>query len=43
VIGKQLQLNGRDFTVLGVMPSGFAVPKGAELWISLPQRISSSR
>jgi hypothetical protein len=37
VIGKKLQLNGRDFTVLGVMASGFAVPEGAELWIPLPQ------
>jgi MacB-like periplasmic core domain len=35
-IGKKLQLNGRNFTVIGVMPSGFATPKGVNLWIPLP-------
>jgi hypothetical protein len=36
-IGRKLALNGRDFTVIGVMPSGFAAPKGVDLWIPLPQ------
>ena len=35
-IGKKLQLNGRDFTVIGILPSGFAAPKGVDLWIPLP-------
>ena len=35
-IGKKLQLKGRDFTVIGIMPSGFASPKGVDLWIPLP-------
>jgi hypothetical protein len=35
-IGKKLQLKGRDFTVIGIMPSGFAAPKGVDLWIPLP-------
>ena len=35
-IGKKLQLKGRDFTVIGIMPSGFATPKGVDLWIPLP-------
>jgi putative ABC transport system permease protein len=31
VIGKLLTLNGQGFTVTGVMPPGFAFPRGAEL------------
>jgi hypothetical protein len=39
-IGRKLPLNGRDFALIGVMPSGFAsefaAPKGVDLWIPLP-------
>jgi|HubBroStandDraft_1064217.scaffolds.fasta_scaffold317052_2 hypothetical protein len=35
-IGRKIPLNGRDFIVIGVMPSGFAAPKGVDLWIPLP-------
>lgn len=35
-IGKKLQLNGRDFTVIGIMPSRFAASKGVDLWIPSP-------
>ena len=31
IVGKQLTLNGQAFTVTGVMPPGFAFPRGAEL------------
>jgi len=31
IVGKQISLNGESFTVLAVMPPGFAFPRGAEL------------
>ena len=31
VVGKQVTLSGESFTVVGVMPAGFAFPRGAEL------------
>ena len=32
IIGKTVRLDGRPFTVVGVMPKDFHFPKGAELW-----------
>ena len=32
IIGKRMRLNGRSATIVGVAPSGFAFPKGAEVW-----------
>ena len=32
LIGKQILLNGRGKTVIGVMPPGFAYPQAVELW-----------
>src|SRR5207237_2180320 len=31
IVGKRVLLSGESFTVLGVMPPGFAFPRGAEL------------
>jgi putative ABC transport system permease protein len=31
IVGKQITLSGQRFTVIGVAPSGFAFPRGAEL------------
>jgi putative ABC transport system permease protein len=31
VIGKQIELGGASFTIVGVMPDGFAFPRGTEL------------
>ena len=31
MIGKTIELGGEAFTVVGIMPSGFAFPRGAEL------------
>jgi predicted permease len=31
IVGTQITLNGESFTVTGVMPPGFAFPRGAEL------------
>ncbi len=35
VVGSPLRLNRRTFTVIGVMPPGFALPATAELWAPL--------
>lgn len=35
VLGQTLQLNGEKFTVIGVMPSDFDFPIGAEAWSPL--------
>ena len=32
VIGRTVRLNGLDFTVVGVAPRGFTIPKGADVW-----------
>ena len=32
IVGRQLALNGRQYTVIGVMPKTFAYPPSAELW-----------
>jgi putative ABC transport system permease protein len=32
VVGRPLSLNGYEYTVVGVMPKGFAYPPNAELW-----------
>lgn len=32
-IGKALVLNGRAYTIVGVMPKAFNVPEGAEVWL----------
>lgn len=31
IIGQRIELSGEQFTVIGVMPPGFAFPRGAEL------------
>jgi predicted permease len=31
IVGKQIQLGGQPFKVVGVMPAGFGFPRGAEL------------
>ncbi|HET6630157.1 MAG TPA: ABC transporter permease [Woeseiaceae bacterium] len=35
ITGRTVQLEGRDYTVIGVMPPGFEYPAGAELWAPL--------
>ena len=33
VIGRSVALDGRAYTVVGVMPKGFDTPAGAEAWL----------
>ena len=33
LIGKTIQLDGRAYTIIGVMPPAFQVPSGADLWV----------
>ena len=35
IIGQTLRLDGVSYTVMGVMPAGFAFPSGADLWSPL--------
>ncbi len=44
IIGKSLQLSGRAFTVIGIMPLGFNFPSDAEIWTPIgvdPAQINS--
>ena len=36
VSGRTVQLNGRTYTIIGVMPAGFSFPERATLWRPLP-------
>lgn len=33
MVGSTIRLDGRDRTVLGIMPAGFPWPEGVQLWI----------
>lgn len=35
IVGQQITLTQQSFTVIGVMPPQFELPKGAELWVPL--------
>jgi putative ABC transport system permease protein len=36
VIGQSMELSGAAYTIVGVIPSGFGYPDGAEVWRPLP-------
>jgi predicted permease len=35
VVGQSVVMNSRSFTVIGVMPAGFELPRQADLWVPL--------
>src|SRR5205823_10652458 len=35
IAGKNVRINGKPATIIGVMPKGFAFPTNEELWIPL--------
>jgi putative ABC transport system permease protein len=35
IVGRQVRLDGRNYTVVGVMPPAFEIPHGARLWVPL--------
>src|SRR2546423_347664 len=41
VLGQSLNLDGRSYNILGVMPPGFDLPAAAEIWIPLQANIDN--
>ena len=35
IVGKNVRINGKPATIIGVMPKGFAFPQNEELWLPL--------
>jgi hypothetical protein len=33
IVGRTVEIDGRPVTVVGIMPKGFAVPEGAQMWV----------
>ena len=42
LIGRQIQLSGESYTVVGVMPPGFQLTQGTELWTPLTLDLASN-
>ncbi len=39
LIGRTVHLNGKPFTVVGIMPSGFEFPAQTQIWVTLPRHL----
>ena len=39
VVGKTIHLNGKPFTIIGVMPSGFEFPGQTQIWVTRPRNL----
>ena len=35
VLGQSVALNGQPYTVIGIMPAGFAAPEAADVWVPM--------
>jgi len=44
IVGRALRFHDAVYTIVGVLPDGFAYPRGAELWVPLvPQLMDASK
>jgi putative ABC transport system permease protein len=41
ILGQDLLLDGRAYSIIGVMPDGFSFPSWADLWVPLPADVRS--
>jgi putative ABC transport system permease protein len=39
IVGRRLNLDGKVYTVVGVMPDGFDYPRGVDLWVPVVPRL----
>lgn len=39
IVGQEIHLNGKPFTVIGVAPENFDFPDNAQVWLPLPPKI----
>jgi predicted permease len=43
IVGSHVRLNGKDATLVGVMPPGFRFPRMHDIWMALPLDVSTPR
>jgi putative ABC transport system permease protein len=43
VVGRAVRINGKDATLVGVMPPGFRFPRKHDIWLALPLDVSVPR
>ncbi|HEV2304132.1 MAG TPA: ABC transporter permease, partial [Candidatus Acidoferrales bacterium] len=39
IVGKTIELNGKPFTVIGILPEGFNFPSKTRIWLPLPTNL----
>jgi putative ABC transport system permease protein len=43
VVGRAVRINGKDATLVGVMPPGFRFPRKHDIWLAMPLDVSTPR